>query len=166
MTPVSWARLAPVGRWGRLLLVFPAACAVFTVVILMYLQGLFDPATAVEAWADALTLGGGLFIVVLTAYNLLGPLALAALVSIGSRLTPRAMGVVTAGCGVYTAALGYSLIEMITDESSTAVLLLLFLPLYLGVLLLPFAAAAALVQRFRSRAAARDGRAGGPVVVD
>ena len=52
---------------------------------------------------------------------------------------------VTAACAVRTAATTWSLISMVRDESSTAALLLLFLPVCLGILLVPFVALTALV---------------------
>ena len=148
-----WRRLEPVGWLGRVLLVFPAACAVFTLGILCYLVGVFDPAY----WLDSPTIGaafgqavGG--IVVGGAFNLLGPLGLAVLVVLGSRRFPLGMPVIAVASLAYTAFTFWSLISMIRDESSTAVLLLLFLPFVLLGLLVPFLGAAVLVHWLRSRA--------------
>jgi len=147
-------RLWPATGWGRLLLVFPVFCAALTVAIMLYLSGVFDPTFWSGATSTGVTLksaGLAIFGVVAVGYNLLAPLALAGLIVLAERLYPRGMFVVSAGCLVYTAATVWSLTSMISDESSTAVLLLLFLPAYLAGLLVPFGLAAALVHKLRSR---------------
>lgn len=75
----------------------------------------------------------------------MGPLALGALIRLGTRYWPKGMLIVTAACVVYTAATLWSLISLIQDEDSTAVLILVFLPVVLAGLLVPFAGAAGLV---------------------
>ena len=78
-------------------------------------------------------------------------LALAALVRVAARRAPRGLSVVVVACVVQTGLIVVSLVSMLRDESSTAVLLLLFLPVYMLVLLLPFVGLTALVHRVRSR---------------
>lgn len=147
------------------LLTLPAACAALTLGVICYLTGVFDPASwaGIHSAAElAESAGLDAFGVGVTAYNLLGPLALAVLIVVASRRHPKGLPVVVAAAITYTAATFYALIEMVFDESSTAVLLLLFLPFYLCCLLAPFALATVLVHRLRSRTPRKSGAEGLP----
>lgn len=146
-------------RWGTVLFVFPAGCAVTNVVVQVYLTtyGMFEPGS----WDDLTpvdtveAVGDAVFSVLITAYSLAAPLLLAVLVVATLRRYPRAMPVATAACLAFTAATVWMLVSMLRDESSTAVLLLLFLPIYLIALLVPFALVTVLVGRVRRRSPVR-----------
>lgn len=153
--------LVPTGRWGWALMSFPVAAAVFTLGVVVYLTGFLDP----DSWSEygemvdefglAETVGDtimrAVFSVVLAAYNCLPPLGLAALVAQTSRHLPKGMPVVALGCLVYSAATGWLFVDMLTSDSSTAGLGMLFFPVLLGGLLIPFAGAIALLRRFLPR---------------
>ena len=134
------------------MLAFPAVSALVTLAVLAFSAGLFDPATWATPWSRPGGVGeDAVFELVLVGYNLLPPLALAALVRVAARRAPRGLSVVVVACVVQTGLIVVSLVSMLRDESSTAVLLLLFLPVYMLVLLLPFVGLTALVHRLRSR---------------
>ncbi|GAB2569310.1 hypothetical protein [Microlunatus antarcticus] len=144
-TRSSWLhRLDGPGLRGRLLL-FPLASAAFVVGEMVYLGIVnLDPGAT-----RAQVLGDLPYTLVSTAWNLMAPAALAVLVLLAARFWPRGMPVVAVTCVLFTVTLVLSLIGMNVDESSTAVLLLLFLPVYLTALLLPFLGLTALVHRLR-----------------
>ena len=154
-------RIVPAGRSGRALLGFPVASATFTLGVVAYLVGIFDPRSwsdlagaAAESGAAAVVgdaIMRALFTVLVAAYNCLPPLGLAVLVVQTARRLPRGMPVVALGCLVHTAATVWLLVDMLTDDSSTSVLLLLFLPIPLGVLLVVVGGGAALLHHLRSR---------------
>lgn len=152
--------VVPATRLGWALLSFPVASAVFTLGVMAYLTGVLDPGSWSEVAEIAAEAGTGaaiadvlmraFFSVVVAAYNCLPPLALAVLIAFTSRHLQKGMPVVALGCLVYTAATAWLLVDMVTDDSSTSVLLLLFLPILLGALLVPFAGATALLHRLLS----------------
>lgn len=137
---------------ARWLLAFPALSALVTLAVLAYSSGLVDPTTWATPWSRPGGVGEDVVPdLVLTGYNLLPPLALAALVVVAARRAPRGLSVVVVACVVQTGLVVVSLVSMLLDESSTAALLLLFLPVSMLVLLLSFVGLTALVHRLRSR---------------
>lgn len=149
--------VVPVSRWGWVLMSFPVASALFTLGVMTYMTGVFHPGRWSEvggiaeqngvAAAVGDTIGQVVFFVLLAAFNCLPPLALAVLIAQTPRHPAKGMPVVALGCLVYTVATVWLLIDMVTDDSSTSGLLLLFLPIILGALLVPFAGATALLHR-------------------
>ncbi len=121
---------------ARLLLLLPAAD-------LLFLVGVFVSAasTAGAGWESES--------VSLLVYNLLSPGALAALVVLTAGLWPRGMSVTAATCVVFSGLFVAALLDMFT--SSTGVLLLLVLPIYLCVALVPFAGLGVVVHWLRGR---------------
>lgn len=82
-------------------------------------------------------------------YNLLSPVALAALVVLTAGLWPRGMPVTAVTCLLFSGLFVAALFD--TFSSSTGVLLLLFLPIYFCVALFPFAGLGILVHWLRAR---------------
>lgn len=121
---------------ARLLLLLPAAD-------LLFLVGLFVVGI-MGAGADWDSYSAGLLV-----YNLLSPIALAALVVLTAGLWPRGMPVTAVTCVVFSGLFVFALLDMFT--SSTGVLLLLFLPIYFSVALVPFGGLGVLVHGLRGR---------------
>ena len=119
---------------ARLLLLLPAADLIFIVGFLVYLS-------AGSEW-DLWSWG-------MLAYNLLSPGALAALVVLTAGLWPRGIPVTAVTCVLFSGLLVAALLDMFS--SSTGVLLLLFLPIYFCVALVPFAGLGIFVHWFRGR---------------
>ena len=131
--------LAPISRLGRILLLGPVLVAVLLLANFAYLGG---------ASISAFWLSGYL-------YNVLPSLALAGLISLTSRRMALGMPALVVGTALYTAFNLDALIPMFVDDSSTGVLLYLFLPLYAGALVLLIGLVAWLVQVLRNRRAHR-----------
>lgn len=144
-----WRHRGPVGRLAGILLLFPAANALFTLAVLGYSTS--GSTTAEDG------VGVALFEVILAVYSMVGPLALAALIGLASRWAPLGMAVVAITCLLYTAATAWSHIVLVQDldTSSTAALGFLFLPAYLAILLIPFAALTVLLHWLRHRRRSR-----------
>lgn len=87
----------------------------------------------------------------LLAYNLLSPVALAVLVVLTAGLWPRGMPVTAVTCVLFSGILVAALLN--TGSSSTGVLLLLFLPIWYCIALVPFAGLGVLVHWLRGRKA-------------
>lgn len=141
--------VAPVSRLGRVLLIGPALVAVLLLAILGYLTGGVggddSPVTA-RMWLEASApwLLGYL-------YNVMPSLALAGLISLTSRQMAKGMPAVAAGTAVFTTFNLWALIPMFVDDSSTGVLLFLFLPLYTGAFVILIALIAWPVHALRNR---------------
>jgi hypothetical protein len=150
----------PTSLSGRLLLIFPVLAGLFYLGVMLWLSGAFEPQAfpeipsyeeppAGEAFAMAV------FGVAISVYNLLPAAALAVLISLTSRRFAKGMPVVAVGCLAFCAGLVYVLLDMVWSESSTAAILLLFLPIPLGVLVLVFGLLAVLMHFVRFRYAHR-----------
>lgn len=126
---------------ARLLLLLPAADLIFVV-------GLFIYSGAGAEWDSEST---GLLV-----YNLLSPVALAALVVLTAGLWPRGMPVTAVTSVLFSGLFIAALLDM--SSSSTDVLLLLFLPIYFCVALFPFAGLGVFVHWLRGREAASSAR--------
>jgi hypothetical protein len=153
--------MTPTGPCGWALLLFPIASAAFTLGLLAYLLvgGIFYRG----AWAELVDAAGEfgvapivceliirvVFGLLAAVYNCLPAAALAVLIAQTSRRLPKGMPVVLLGGAVFTAATVWLLVDMVTDDSSTAALLLLFLPIMLGILLVPFAGLTVLLHWLR-----------------
>lgn len=124
------------GLKARLLLLLPAADAIFVVGLMVYLQ-------TGSAWDLEST---GLLI-----YNLLSPVALAALVVLTAGLWPRGMPATAVTCVLFSGLLVAAMLDMFS--SSTGSLLLLVLPIVFCVALFPFACVGILVHWLRGRPA-------------
>lgn len=122
---------------ARLLLLLPAADFLFLVGSFVF-AGILG--SGAEWDSDSL----GLFV-----YNLLSPVALAALVVLTAGLWPRGMPVTALTCVLFSGLFVFALLGMFT--SSTGVLLLLFLPIYFCIALVPFAGLGVLVHGLRRR---------------
>jgi len=126
---------------ARLLLLLPAADLIFFVGLFIYAGG--------AAEGDAFSVG-------LLVYNLLSPLALAALVVLTAGLWPRGMPVTAVTCVLFSGLFVAALLDM--RSSSTGGLLLLFLPIYFCVALFPFGGLGVFVHWRRGREASSSGR--------
>lgn len=125
--------IRPTSFSGRVLMLFPALSAAFTIAVLLGAFGVFDPSSSDESVITVVLLG------VIFVYNLLAPIALACLISLTSRQFAKGMPVVAVGCLAFTAATAYLLVDTVTSEnSSTGGVNFLFIPITLGVLLIPF----------------------------
>lgn len=122
---------------ARLLLLLPAAD-------LLFLVGLVVFAGILGSGADWDSYSVGLLV-----YNLLSPVALAALIVLTAGLWPRGMPVTALTCMLFSGLFVFALLDMFT--SSTGVLLLLFLPFYFCLALVPFAGLGVLVHGLRGR---------------
>ena len=125
---------------ARLLLLLPAAD-------LLFIVGVFVYAKPAEAGWDLASVG-------LLAYNLLSPVALAALVVLTAGLWPRGMPVAAITCVLFSGLLVAAMLDMFS--SSTGVLVLLFLPIEFCVALFPFAGLGVLVHWLRGRKVAAE----------
>lgn len=96
---------------------------------------------------------GGLNALLFALLNLLVPLGLIALILISSRFWPRGRLVVVITTVLVSAFMCAALISLLFDTSSTAGLLLVFLPIELGIVLLAFTGLTALVNWIRTRKA-------------
>jgi hypothetical protein len=140
---------APASRNGRLLLIGPAVVAALLLAILVYVSGCVGgdetPVTA-RVWLEASPywLLGYL-------YNVAPSLAMAGLVSLASRRMVKGMLAAAVGTAVFTAFNLWALIPMFVDDSSTGVLLFLFLPLYTGTFVVIVGLVALLVHKLRNR---------------
>lgn len=157
---LTWLdRLTAGNRRAKALLVFPAASAVFTLVMMLLLAGFFDP-TYYSASADSEIplgerVGEAVFAVLFIGLSLLPAAGLMVLISWVARRLPRGLPAVAVGCLAFTAATVWAYLSIATDESSTAALGLPFLPPALGLLLLSFAGLAVLVNALRNREMSR-----------
>ena len=122
---------------ARLLLLLPAADFLFLVVLFVF-AGIHGSGAG---W-DSDSVG-------LLVYNLLSPVALAALVVLTAGLWPRGMPVTALTCVLFSGLFVVALLDMFT--SSTGVRLLLFLPIYFCIALVPFAGLGVLVHGLRGR---------------
>lgn len=114
-------------RRGRLLLAFPAVCALFDVGVELYLStyGMLQPGywrnlSAVDRAElfDQVTFGLGTL-----AWSLTAPLALTVLVVVGLRRFPRGLAAVAAACLTFTIATFAALISMLLDGGPAPALL-------------------------------------------
>lgn len=107
--------------------------------------------------------GGLLFNVALTASNLAPFAAMAAVVVLVARALPRGAAAAAVGVVALAALTAVLLVSFVTSVSSTAALLLLFLPIYLGlVVLVTLALAAGLHWLLQRRAQRREAPDDGP----
>ena len=135
--------------------VFPVACGLVTAGVLVFLSDSFG----LQSLAGRPTAGRvvGQVVVGVLVGCLLGLLAaapLAVLLLLGKRYWPKGMVVVAAGCVLYTGITVSVLVDIVRSDDSTAVLALIFLPAVLAVVLVFFAAAAAVLHRLRSSSGA------------
>lgn len=136
---------------ARLLLLLPAVGLAFVVAEMIYLTiANHSPGEPRDEVVSSV-----LSSIAVLVWNGLPPAALAGLVLLGDRRWPLGLPVVAGTCVLFTAVLVWSLISMNLDDSSTAVLLLLFLPFYLLLALVPFVGLTALVHGLRLRGARR-----------
>jgi hypothetical protein len=146
----------PTSLSGRLLMTFPVLAALFYLAVMLWLSGVFEPQEFPEIPAydeppAGEAFGMAVFEVAITVYNLMPAAALAVLISLTSRRFAKGMPVVAVGCLAFCAGLVYLLLDMVWSESSTAAILLLFLPIPLGVLVAVFGLLAMLMHFVRSR---------------
>ncbi|HYP46005.1 MAG TPA: hypothetical protein VEQ66_12500 [Propionibacteriaceae bacterium] len=150
-------RITAGNRWAKALLAFPIASAVFTIAVMAYMAGFFDPTYYTEPWTPGISAGERVSEafsgVIIFGFCVLPAVALVVLIWLAAHRFPKGIPVVALGCLAFTAATVWAVTTIAVDESSTAAIGLLFLPPALGVLLLPFAGVAALVHALRSRRA-------------
>ncbi|WP_299038328.1 hypothetical protein [uncultured Pseudokineococcus sp.] len=115
---------------------------------------------AVMVWTGMWTQGAWsagslLFSVGLTAFNLAPFAAMAAVVVLVARVLQRGAPAAALGVVALAALTAVLLVSFVTSESSTAGLLFLFLPVYLGLVALVTLALAAVLHRVLQRRAQR-----------
>ena len=141
-SPAPAPHTTPLPRRGllRALVALAALGGLGTLGVLALAGGWFD---------GGLSAGGAGWTAVLTLWCL-SPFALAVVVAVGVRRAwPRGLWAVLVGEVALVALTAVLLHDMLTSESSTAALLLLFLPLYQGALLVLTLVAAAVTHRLR-----------------
>lgn len=136
---------------ARLLLLFPALAVLCVAAELIHLglPYLTDPQSSrADLVEQALASLGAL------AWNAMVPGALVVLVLVTVRAWPRGLPLAAGTCVVFSGAVIAAMIVLALDDSSTGVLLLLFLPVQLGLALIPFVGLTFLVHWVRGRRAA------------
>jgi hypothetical protein len=136
--------LWPTSRLARSLLIFPALSGLVVFAGVLWTTGVFGA----DFWSEGplrwnvLVLFGQILV---AAYDALPALALAALVLFAARGAGRALPLV-AGCCVLCTGVMIALVAYMLSSDGGAMLVVL-LPIIVGLLLIPFAAGAALLRR-------------------
>lgn len=138
--------MGPGTRW----LMVPPAVALISLVAELVFSGV-PYYTGPDAWTGADLAVQILCSLGLLSWNASVPVVLVVLVVLTAKYLPKGMPVAAVTCVFFSGAVVTAMVQLAVDDSSTGVLLLLFLPVELMLALIPFIGCTYLVQHLRGR---------------